>query len=236
MKNKIAFHFRAVPKPLRIFLNFPLDLCVSVVTKKNMINTHVVRLITCLGVFLLLACFPVLKGQVYADLYLGLHPRLVDDGGTSAHVNFAIGRQISPSVGYGLNFGSMSVITVSTTSSFSTLGLQYRWLENTNRRVFAKAELGNLLRANYTTDSQLSYRYQSAFNLYFKTYLGYRIGRFVLGCNYTRITPFSERIYTYDEMLREYLPTNDYRMRDLHDFQLYLGIMLDNFKPIKKRR
>lgn len=188
-------------------------------------------IINCWGIVLLLACSFPLRGQVYADLYMGLHPQVVNDGGASTNVNFALGRQVSPAVGYGLNLGGMTLFSVSTTSSFSTLGLQYRWLNNQSKRVFTKAEFGSLIGANYTTDGPLSYEYQAEFNPYFRTYLGYRLGRFVLGCNYTYIAPFSERIYAYDDTIREYLPTANYRTRNLHDLQLYFGIMLDAFKP-----
>jgi hypothetical protein len=205
------------------------------ITKKEMMNT-----LTFFRYGILLLAFGALPGwsvsQVYVDLLVGAHPQFLNDGGASVHINGAIGYQGSTNVGYGVCFGGMSVLSVSTTRSFSTFGVQYRWLGNQRHKYFAKAEFGTLLNASYTTDGPYLYEYESGFNPYFRIYTGYRLGRFTVALNYTRITPFSESILAYDENTGDFLPTNDIRHRDQHDLQLSIGFMLDNFRPIKKIR
>ena len=66
---------------------------------------------------LLLALCVTLRAQVYTDLFFGLHPRLINDGGASAHLNFSVGRQASAFVGYGANIGSMAVLDIHTYAS-----------------------------------------------------------------------------------------------------------------------
>lgn len=174
--------------------------------------------------------------QVYVDLFVGAHPQFLNDGGASTHINGAIGYQGKPGLGCGVSIGGMSVLSVSTTRSFSTLGVQYRWIGSQRHKCFAKAEFGTLFDASYTTDGPYLYEYQSGFNPYFRLYSGYRLGRFTVSLNYTQITPFSENILAYDITAGDFLPTGDIRQRDQHDLQLSIGFMLDNFRPVKKIR
>ena len=190
----------------------------------------------CISVLLLLSLAwpPAVGGQVYTDVFVGLHPQLLNDGGASAHLNLGIGRQASPNLGYGLNFGTMSIISVSTTSSFTMMGLQYRLLDN-NHRFYGKLEFGSLLSANYTTDAPFLYEYDPAFTPYYRLYLGHRFGRFTMGLNFTGITDIRESILAYDDPSGTHLPTGEFRVRNQQDLQIYLGISLDAFR-VKRRR
>jgi hypothetical protein len=186
------------------------------------------------GILLLFCTHTRLHGQAYVDFFPGLHPRLVDDGSLTLHLNLAVGRQASERVGYGANVGVMAIVTTSTSSSFSMLGVQYRLMDN-NHRFYGKAEFGSLLSSAYTTDGPLKFTYQNNFNPYYRIYWGYRLGRVVMGMNYTYINPFAEDVAEFDENLSQYVPTGRVRMRDMHDIQLFIGISLDTY-PVKRRK
>lgn len=181
-------------------------------------------------VFLLFITTP-LRTQVYVDALLGV---LVYDGDHTAGVDLAIGRQQSRHLGYGINIRSMYSSTISTSNTFNMLGAQYRILDN-KHRLYGKLEIGSLLSAKYTTDSELVYEYESRFNPYFRVYTGYRFRRCSVGVNYTYIAPFLELIYSYDDNAGEYFSTNQYRARSFHNLQLYLGFRIDSYKVSSSR-
>lgn len=175
-----------------------------------------------------------LQSQLYMDMLAGIHPSLVDDSGASLHFNAAVGRQASRGVGYGLNIGAMAVVSTSTSTSFSTLGVQFRHLDR-RHRFYGKLEAGSLLNMAHTTDGPFTYDYAPAFDPYGRLYLGFRFGRFTMGLNYTYISTFQESINAFDEQTRLFLPTGEFRTRDQHDVQLYFGLSLDRY-PVKRRR
>ena len=107
------------------------------------------KLVLCL---LMLLGAASLRSQLYMDMFTGIHPSFVDDSGASLHFNAAVGRQASRRVGYGLNFGAMAVVSTSTGTTFTTLGLQFRTLDQ-RHRFYGKLELGSMLNATYTTDA-----------------------------------------------------------------------------------
>lgn len=183
---------------------------------------------------LLLALCGTLRAQVYTDLFFGLHPRLINDGGASAHLNFSVGRQASAYVGYGANIGTMAVLDISTTASYQTLGLQYRALLH-NHRICAKVETGSLIGAGYSSDDFYQYTYLAAYNPYARIYTGYRFGRFTMGLTYTYVDFFSQDVALYDEIVGAHLPTGQQRTRNQHELQLYLGLSLDSFR-VRRRK
>ena len=187
-----------------------------------------------IGVFCSVVTLPRLRGQAYADIYLGLHPYLLNDGGISVHGSFSMGRQASRTLGYGVNVSAMSIVMVSTTSSFVMTGLQYRLLDR-NHRFFGKLELGALLNADYTTDGPFIYDYDPSFTPYYRLWAGHRFGRFTMGMNFTAISNFRESIREFDEPSRTYIATGDFRKRSEFDLQLYLGVSLDAY-PVNRGR
>lgn len=182
----------------------------------------------------LLAVTSTVQSQLYMDMLAGLHPSIIDDSGGSAHFNAAVGRQVSAKVGYGLNAGAMAVFSSSTNTAFTTLGLQFRRLDN-RHHFYGKLEAGSLLSATYTTDGPFTYEYVPKFYPYGRLYLGLRLGRFTMGFNYTCISHFQERIFAFDETSGNQLPTGDFRMRDQHDLQLFIGLSLDSY-PVQRRK
>jgi len=175
-----------------------------------------------------------LQAQIYVDAFLGIHPTLTDEGNVTAHLNLAAGRQLGTRVGYGINLGLMTTLNVSTSSSFSMMGIQYRILDN-NHRFFGKAEIGSLLSSSYSTDSFLKFTYDPSLDPYYRLNWGYRLGRVAIGMNYTYIATFTENIEEFDDNLGQYIPTDQIRMRDFHDVQIYVGISLDNYRVKRKK-
>ena len=175
-----------------------------------------------------------LPAQLYMDMFTGLHPSLLDDSGGTVHFNAAVGRQVNRQIGYGVNAGAMAVFSSSTNTSFTTLGLQFRHLDH-RHRFYGKLEAGSILNAIYTTDGPFTYDYDRAFDPYLRLYGGFRFGRFTMGLNYTYISSFRESINAIDEQTGMYLPTGNFRTRDQHDIQLFLGLSLDSYRVQKRR-
>lgn len=171
---------------------------------------------------LLLMQFSFAQSHIYLDFTLGLHPALVDNAGTPAHVNIAIGRQPSQYIGYGVSLGSVGYIGLGSGGSFSTLGLQYRLLDKENR-FCGKVELGSVLDFEYADDGNYSYEYPSTITPYLKTQIAYHLGKFLIGARHIYIGRFQE---TVSELgAPPGAPTDSYN-RDFADLFLFVGISL----------
>jgi hypothetical protein len=175
-----------------------------------------------------------LAGQTYVDLFAGIHPSVIDDGGASAHFSLSVGRQANHWCGYGLQLGTTGILDISTSHTITTLGLQYRLL-TPNHRWFTRLEFGSLLGAGYGDDGFIQYTYQSGFYPYLRWNVGYRLGRFIVGTHYTYASPhqFSEALW--DEQLNEYIVSGSIAELELHNVQLYIGLSLDAY-PVQKKR